>query len=144
MLILTLFACSDSVDAQACEVLGSDSLHALLGSTDPGLEEAGAGFHMEPHWHLIELDGPAFIWGEGDGSEVSFYTDAELVSASHDGESVDVGATQANPECAEELTTSFSLHAEEGIWEFELDGSDEYSWVAIPHEAEHDHGDHEH
>ena len=144
-MIWLFLACADPIEAAACDAVESDSLHALSGSSDPALEEPGAMFHIDPHHHIIDLDGSAWIWSEGSGEDVIVYTDAVLVTAEVAGESQSMDTGEANSQCPEALPASYELTLTEGIWDFQLEGTGTFSWIAAPVDAsETDHSEHNH
>lgn len=139
MLLIALLACAEeesTIDESACETLESGDVHALSPSPEAGLLDGVAQFHLANHHHTLTLDGPAYIWADGAGETVTVQTNAEVVAVTHDGEAVELSEIGENSACPETLPTSFGLMTEEGTWEFEVDGSGDFDWLAIPSEGD--------
>jgi len=102
-------------------------------------------FHIDPHHHIIDLDGSAWIWVEGTDEDVTIYTDAVLATAEVEGEPQQVDAGTGNSLCPDDLPASYMLTLTEGIWDFQLEGTGTFSWIAASDDAsETDHSEHHH
>ena len=144
-MIWLFLACADPIEVAVCNAVEGDELHALAGSTDPALEEPGAMLHVDPHNHIIDLDGSAWIWAEGTGDDVIVYTDAVLVTAEVAGEAQSMDTGEANSQCPEALPASYELTMTEGIWDFQLEGTGTFTVIATPADGSaEDHSGHQH
>jgi len=145
LILFVLFGCADELETSACDALEGD-VHALTPSIESGLEEATAQFHVADHLHVVDLDGTGWIWAPGNAADVTIYTDATLSETLLDGEAQQFESGGANGQCADAFPNSYTLTMSEGAWEFLVEGSGTFDWIALSESTDdgHDHGDHDH